>query len=59
MTLQYEPAGSPVMNVVLHALSSLLIATNPSAPVLRARQLSFLQRTGCENCVPRAKAICW
>ena len=41
MTLQYEPAGSPVMNVVLHALSSLLIATNPSAPVLRARQLSF------------------
>ena len=38
MTLQYEPAGRPVMNVVLHALSSLLIATNPSAPDFHACQ---------------------
>ena len=38
MTLQYEPAGRPVMNVELHALSMLLSATKPSAPVLHACQ---------------------
>jgi hypothetical protein len=32
MTLQYDPPGRPVLNVVLHALSALLIATNPSEP---------------------------
>ena len=33
MTLQYDPAGRPVWNVVVHALSALLIATKPSEPV--------------------------
>lgn len=36
MTLQYDPPGKPVANVVLHALSALLMATKPSEPVLCA-----------------------
>lgn len=55
MTLQYEPAGRPVMKVVLHALSALLIATKPSAPVIRVRQYSLSStcsrevRTACKG----------
>lgn len=33
MTLQYDPAGKPVANVMPHAVSMLLIATKPSDPV--------------------------
>lgn len=33
ITLQYDPAGKPVENVALHALSQLLIATKPSEPM--------------------------
>ena len=33
ITLQYDPAGKPVENVALHALSQLLIATRPSEPM--------------------------
>lgn len=32
ITLQYDPAGKPVANVVVHAVSILLIATKPSEP---------------------------
>ncbi len=43
-TLQYEPPGRPVINVMLHSLSSLLIATKPSEPVFpHARELPSLQ----------------
>ena len=31
-TSQYEPSGSEVKNVVVHAESTLLIATNPREP---------------------------
>ena len=33
ITLQYDPAGKPVANVVVHAVSMLLMATKPSEPV--------------------------
>jgi len=33
MTLQYDPGGKPVANVMLHALSWLLMATKPEEPV--------------------------
>jgi hypothetical protein len=33
ITLQYDPAGKPVANVALHAVSLLLMATKPSEPV--------------------------
>lgn len=33
ITLQYDPAGKPVENVALHALSQLLMATKPSEPM--------------------------
>ena len=32
ITLQYDPAGKPVANVVVHAVSMLLMATKPSEP---------------------------
>lgn len=35
ITSQYDPAGNEVVNVVLHAESSLFIATNPAEPVLQ------------------------
>jgi hypothetical protein len=36
MTLQYHPLDKPVANVVLHSMSSLLMATKPSDPILCA-----------------------
>src|SRR5450759_2420774 len=35
-TLQYVPAGSPVVKVFVHAVFELFSATNPTAPRLKA-----------------------
>ncbi len=57
MTLQYEPLGRPVMNVVVQSFSALLIATKPSEPLLHARE--FPPYWEKRQLVPREKAICW